>query len=85
MKEVTCGSIIDSIKQEGFAIGFVEGRARGLAKTEVVGFQMGIFKGIAEGTLEILNILATDPDFDLPVDLLVKKFGYTREEILNGK
>ena len=72
-KEVTCGSIIEDIKNEGRA----EGRAEVMDEARA--------EGRAEARLYILNILATNPDFDLPVDLLVKKFGYTREEILNGK
>ncbi len=57
-KAVTCGSIIEDIKNEGRA------------------------EGIAEGTLEILNILATDPDFNLSLDLLVKKFGLPVKKFL---
>ncbi|WP_407421715.1 hypothetical protein [Methanobrevibacter sp.] len=76
-KEVTCGSIIEDIKNEGRA----EGRAEVMDEARAEGRA----EGRAEARLYILNILATDPDFSLPVDLLVKKFGYTREEILNGK
>ena len=41
--------------------------------------------GEARGSLSILNALVTDPDFDLSIDLLVEKFGFTSEQILNGK
>ncbi len=56
-KAVTCGSIIEDIKNEGRA----------------------------EASLNILNVLVTDPDFNLSLDLLVEKFGFTREQIINGK
>ena len=60
-KAVTCGSIIEDIKNEGRA----EGRV--------------------EASLNILNVLVTDPDFNLSLDLFVEKFGFTPEQILNGK
>ena len=41
--------------------------------------------GETRGSLSILNALVTDPDFDLSIDLLVEKFGFTSEQILNGK
>ena len=68
-KAVTCGSIIENIKKEGEAIGEARGKAIGEAR----------------GSLSILNALVTDPDFDLSIDLLVEKFGFSREQILNGK
>ena len=68
-KAVTCGSIIENIKKEGEAIGEARGKAIGEAR----------------GSLSILNALVTDPDFDLSIDLLVEKFGFTSEQILNGK
>ena len=68
-KAVTCGSIIENIKKEGEAIGEARGKAIGEAR----------------GSLSILNALVTDPDFDLSIDLLVEKFGFTREQIINGK
>ncbi len=84
-KAVTCGSIIEDIKNEGRAEGRAEvmDEARAEGRAEVMDEARA--EGRAEARLYILNILATDPDFSLPVDLLVKKFGYTREEILNGK
>ena len=72
-KAVTCGSIIENIKKEGEAIGEARGKAIGEAIGE------------ARGSLSILNALVTDPDFDLSIDLLVEKFGFTSEQILNGK
>ena len=64
-KAVTCGSIIEDIKNEGRAEGRAEGRV--------------------EASLNILKVLVTDPDFNLSLDLLVEKFGFTPEQILNGK
>ena len=68
-KAITCGSIIEDIKKEGEARGEAIGEARGEIK----------------GSLSILNTLVTDPDFNLSIDLLVEKFGFTSEQILNGK
>lgn len=62
---VTCGSIIQDIKNEGIAEGIAEGEAI--------------------GSLNILNALVSDPDFNLSIDLLVEKFGFSREQILNGE
>ena len=64
-KALTCGSIIEDIKNEGRAEGRAEGRV--------------------EASLNILKVLVTDPDFNLSLDLLVEKFGFTPEQILNGK
>ena len=68
-KAVTCGSIIEDIKNEGRAEARAEGRA----------------EGRVEASLNILKVLVTDPDFNLSPDLLVEKFGFTREQIINGK
>ena len=68
-KAVTCGSIIEDIKNEGRAEARAEGRA----------------EGRVEASLNILKVLVTDPDFNLSLDLLVEKFGFTPEQILNGK
>ena len=81
---VTCGSIIEDIKNEGRAEGMAEGEARGRAEGRAEGEARGRVEGEARGSLSILNALITDPDFNLSIDLLVEKFGYTREEILNG-
>ena len=76
-KAVTCGSIIENIKKEGEAIGEARGKAIGEARGKAI--------GETRGSLSILNALVTDPDFDLSIDLLVEKFGFTSEQILNGK
>ena len=80
-KAVTCGSIIENIKKEGEAIGEAKGKAIGEARGKAIGEAIGE----ARGSLSILNALVTDPDFDLSIDLLVEKFGFTSEQILNGK
>ena len=76
-KAVTCGSIIENIKKEGEAIGEARGKAIGEARGKAI--------GETRGSLSMLNALVTDPDFDLSIDLLVEKFGFTSEQILNGK
>ncbi|MBE6504220.1 MAG: hypothetical protein E7Z73_00550 [Methanobrevibacter millerae] len=76
-KAVTCGSIIEDIKNEGRA----EGRAEATDEARAEGRA----EGRVEASLNILNVLVTDPDFNLSLDLLVEKFGFTPEQILNGK
>ena len=57
-------------------------------KNNVIGMDIAMDIGESRGkiiaSLNILNALVNDSDFDIPVDLLVEKFGFTREQILNG-
>ena len=57
-------------------------------KNNVIGMDIAMDIGESRGkiiaSLNILNGLVNDSDFDIPVDLLVEKFGFTREQILNG-
>lgn len=66
-KAVTCGSIIEDIKNEGIAEGEAKGEARGVIK----------------GSLNILNALVTDSNSRYTVEELADKFGFTSEQILN--
>ena len=57
-------------------------------KTRVIGMDIAMdiceSRGKIIASLNILNVLVNDSDFDIPVDLLVEKFGFTREQILKG-
>ena len=68
---VTCGSIIEDIKNEGRQ----EGRQEGIIE--------GRQEGIMEGSLRVLNKLAYDSRYC--VDELVEMFDFTAEQILNWK
>ena len=68
---VTCGSIIEDIKNEGKQEGIIEGR------------QEGRREGMVEGSLSVLNKLANDSRYC--VDELVEMFDFTAEQILNWK
>ena len=64
--------VLDSIKREGEKIGEKIGRKEG----EIIGEERGILK--------VLNDLEKDVDKDI-VEKLAKKYGYTKEDILNSK
>lgn len=53
--------------------GFVNGKAEGKAEGETV------------GSLSVLKELASDPDCRYTVEELSEKFGFTKEQIINGK
>ena len=68
--------VLDSIKREGEKIGEKIGRKEG----EKIGEERGEKRGI----LKVLNDLEKDVDKDI-VEKLAKKYGYTKEDILNSK
>ena len=76
---VTCGSIIEDIKNEGKQEGIIEGRQEGI----IEGRQEGRQEGMVEGSLSVLNKLANDSRYC--VDELVEMFDFTAEQILNWK
>ena len=76
---VTCGSIIEDIKNEGRQEGIIEGRQEGI----IEGRQEGRQEGMVEGSLSVLNKLANDSRYC--VDELVEMFDFTAEQILNWK
>ena len=55
------------------------------AKGEIRGEIRGEIKGEIKGSLNILNAWANDPKGGHTVEELADKFGFTVEEILNGK
>ncbi len=55
------------------------------AKGEIRGEIRGEIKGEIKGSLNILNAWANDPKGGYTVEELADKFGFTVEEILNGK
>ena len=65
--------VLDNMKMQGIIIG------------EERGIERGREEGREEGSLEILKALANDPDSNFTAEDLAKKFGFTVEEILNGK
>ena len=68
--------VLDSMKREGEKIGEERGRKEG----EITGRKEGEKIGI----LKVLNDLEKDVDKDI-VEKLAKKYGYTKEDILNSK
>ena len=57
--------------------GFVNGKAEGKAE--------GIDEGKIIGSLSVLRELVNDPDCRYTVGELSDKFGFTKEQIINGK
>ena len=80
---VTCGSIIEDIKNEGRQEGIIEGRQEGIIEGRQEGIIEGRQEGIIEGSLRVLNKLAYDSRYC--VDELVEMFDFTAEQILNWK
>ena len=68
--------VLDSMKREGEKIGRKEGEKIGRKEGEKIGEKRGILK--------VLNDLEKDVDKDI-VEKLAKKYGYTKEDILNSK
>ena len=68
--------VLDSMKREGEMIGRKEGEMIGRKEGEKIGEERGILK--------VLNDLEKDVDKDI-VEKLAKKYGYTKEDILNSK
>ena len=68
--------VLDSMKREGEKIGRKEGEKIGRKEGEKIGEERGILK--------VLNDLEKDVDKDI-VEKLAKKYGYTKEDILNSK
>ena len=61
--------VLDSMKREGLLQGIEE----------------GMEKGRKEGTLNTLNKLVNNPDNIFNLEELAHEFGYTVDEIINGK
>ena len=72
--------VLDSMKREGEMIGRKEGEKIGRKEGEKIGEERGEKRGI----LKVLNDLEKDVDKDI-VEKLAKKYGYTKEDILNSK
>ena len=72
--------VLDSMKREGEKIGEERGRKEG----EKIGRKEGEKIGEERGILKVLNDLEKDVDKDI-VEKLAKKYGYTKEDILNSK
>ena len=72
--------VLDSMKREGEMIGRKEGEKIGRKEGEKIGEERGEKRGI----LKVLNDLEKDVDNDI-VEKLAKKYGYTKEDILNSK
>ena len=68
--------VLDSMKREGEKIGRKKGEKIGRKEGEKIGEERGILK--------VLNDLEKDVDKDI-VEKLAKKYGYTKEDILNSK
>ncbi|MBO5152162.1 MAG: hypothetical protein J6B73_08410 [Methanobrevibacter sp.] len=49
------------------------------------GFVNGKAEGETVGSLSVLKELASDPDCRYTVEELSEKFGFTKEQIINGK
>ena len=54
-------------------------------EVEAKGEAKGYVKGEVNGSLNVLNVLANDPSCSYSVEGLAEKFGFSVEEILNGK
>ena len=72
--------VLDSMKREGEKIGRKEGEIIGEERGRKEGEKIGEERGI----LKVLNDLEKDVDKDI-VEKLAKKYGYTKEDILNSK
>ena len=76
--------VLDSMKREGEKIGRKEGEKIGRKEGEKIGRKEGEIIGEERGILKVLNDLEKDVDKDI-VEKLAKKYGYTKEDILNSK
>ena len=84
--------VLDSMKREGEKIGRKEGEKIGRKEGEKIGRkegekigeERGEKRGEKKGILKVLNDLEKDVDKDI-VEKLAKKYGYTKEDILNSK
>ncbi len=73
--------VLDSMKREGLLQGIEEGMEKGRKE----GLKEGLEKGRKEGTLNTLNKLVNNPDNIFNLEELAHEFGYTVDEIINGK
>lgn len=71
------GDMEKEIENRGFVNGKAEGKAEGRAE--------GKAEGKIIGSLSVLRELVNDPDCRYTVEELSDKFGFTKEQIINGK
>ena len=72
-------------RQEGLSEGISIGKSQGIQEGMDLGRIKGKNEGRDEGSLSVLNALVNDSNNKYTVKELSEKFGFTEEEILNGR